>query len=109
MLPARCLVAKRRSRPVYLLDNLKTNDDAVSHRSVTEGSREMFQRLTALAGTSLLIFAAASPQAAADPAVPPPDPVIAPVANPAPVPAVPVAPVPSAAPGSIHSSGDFFR
>ena len=80
---------------------MKTNYVAVSHKSVTEGAREMLLRLTALAGTSLLIVAAAIPQAAADPAVPPPDPVIAPVANPAP--AVPVAPMPSGAPGTLTS------
>ena len=84
-----------------MFDNLTTNDVAVSHKFVTEGAREMLQRLTALAGTSLLIIAAAIPQAAADPAVPPPDPVIAPVANPAP--AVPVAPMPSGAPGTLTS------
>jgi len=63
----------------------------------------MLQRLTVLSGIYLLMIATASPQAAAEPPVPSPDPVIAPASNPGPVPAIPNAPMPSGTTGTLTS------
>ena len=62
----------------------------------------MLHRIATQFGVCLLIAIATAPQCLADPpAVPPGDPVVAPVANSEPAPAVPNAPMPSGTPGTL--------
>jgi len=61
----------------------------------------MLHRLASFFGVCLLIATATAPRGFADPAVPPADPVVAPVANASPVPAPPNAPMPSGTPGTL--------
>ena len=62
----------------------------------------MLHRIATQFGVCLLIATATAPQCLADPpAVPPGDPVVAPVANSEPAPAVPNAPMPSGTPGTL--------
>jgi hypothetical protein len=62
----------------------------------------MLHRIATQFGVCLLIAIATAPQCHADPpAVPPGDPVVAPVANSEPAPAVPNAPMPSGTPGTL--------